>query len=145
MKPLLSFLKKHHVLCLATTGNGGGHATPLFYALKEDPLQLIFISDPHTRHMREGILDRRVSAGVYLESKNMRLILGVQLWGSLQIPRNSSQAAAIYFKAFPQAKTYCSLHPGHRFCILRVEKARLIKNRAGRIRKKEWNFEENPV
>lgn len=141
--PLTNFLKAHSVMCLATCGPEGPHATSVFYAFEEDPLRLIFLSDPETRHMREIAHDPRVSVGIHLETEEVAKIQGVQAWGRAQIPRNDSVFSKIYFERFPPARLFYGLHPGHRFCIVTAEKIRLIDNRFGFGKKKEWMLGDN--
>ncbi len=143
MKELIHFLKEHHVMCLATQGKHGPHAAPVFYALGENPLAFIFLSDPQTEHMQEIEKDSRVSVGIYLETKEIGLVQGAQLWGKAKILEDAHSFAPVYFKTFPHARLYASIHPSYRFCLVQVKKARLIDNRFGIGKKKEWNLEDS--
>lgn len=143
MEVLFNFLREHWVMSLATSGKSGPHSTPVFFAFQENPLHLFFLSDPLTHHMKDIARDPRVSAGIYLETKKIGLIRGSQIWGRAHIPSDPSQAASIYFKKFPHARLFHTVHPKHRFCILEVEKARLIDNRLGFGDKKEWHLKSS--
>ena len=140
MDTLIELLNSSSVLCLATSGEQGPHATPLFYAYRENPLQLIFLSDPKTRHMKEIHAHPQVSAGISPEPESLGGIRGIQLWGTVEFPSDPSVPSTLYFKRFPQARFYHRLHPQHRFAILEVKTARLIDNRLGFANKKEWQL-----
>jgi uncharacterized protein len=75
-----AFLDAHHVMSLATLGEGGPHATNLFYA--RDGLALVWVSDPETQHSREIEADPRVSATVAPDYTDFAAIRGVQMSGT---------------------------------------------------------------
>ncbi len=143
MEKLIHFLKEHHVLCLATGGPEGPHACPLYYAVVEEPLELIFLSDPKTRHMEAIAAGGMISAGVYLETEEIGLIQGAQLWGRAETLKDGKEAAKTYFKRFPHARIFHLANPGHVFCKISVERARLIDNRLGFGNKKEWDLQSS--
>lgn len=141
MDDLLEFLKEHNVMCLATGHEEGPHATPVFYALVEDPLELIFLSDPKTRHMKEAEENPQASAGIYLETEKIGLIRGAQIWGKIFLPEDSKEISKIYYRRFPQARLYHLTHPKHCFALLHVDKVRFINNRLGIGDNQEWTLE----
>lgn len=140
MEKFFKFLQGHHVLCLSTAGSEGAHAAPVFFALRPTPLELIFLSAPHTRHMDEIESDPRVAAGIYEASQGIGQIRGVQLWGRAFIPKDPTPYSKIYFKSFPHARIYHIAHPGHLFGVVKVRKARFIDNRLGFGSKQEFEF-----
>ena len=139
-KLLIQFLNAHHVMCLATQGSHGPHAAPVFYALLQKPLQLIFLSDIKARHVVEIQADPRVSLGIYGETRDIGSIQGVQIWGRAHFPPESSPFSFSYFKAHPNARFYHAMHPAHQFCVISVEKARLVDNRFGFGHRREWTL-----
>lgn len=137
---LTQFIQKHHVMCLATHGKMGPHACPVFYAFDPNALQFIFVSDTHTRHMQDIASASDIAAGIYLETENTGLIQGVQIWGSATI-KNESQLKEMYFKRFPFSQAFLLTKSEHVFCILKIKKARLIDNKLGFGKNKEWSFD----
>lgn len=115
---IIKFLKKHHVLTLATFGSGVWCCN-LFYAYVDrgnldcdisidDKIgdenssggSLIFTSKPQTRHICDG-LGKSVAASVVLESKIVGNLQGTQIVGLLRAGTDSEKIA--YLKRFPYA------------------------------------------
>jgi len=138
---LLRFLSEHQVLCLSTQEGGRPHSTPLFYAFHADMKSLIFISDPKTRHMKDIEASPQVSVGIYLETEAVGKIQGVQVWGTAALSA-SKEISSLYFKRFPHARIFAAANPSHRFCSIRIRKARLIDNTLGFGKKLEWSFDD---
>lgn len=140
LQTLIHFLQEHSVMCLATSKQNIAHSTPLFYALNTDPMSLVFISDPQTRHMEEISQNPVVSAGIYLETEKIGKIQGAQIWGEATISTNK-RLSKIYTKRFPHSRIFIAANPSHQFCIMRIHKARLIDNTLGFGKKFEWSFD----
>jgi len=85
-KRIVSFLKKHHVLTLATSCNNLPWTANCFYVYLEDSNQFIFTSDTDTRHIQEAVLQPLVAGSVVLETKIIGKIQGVQFEGILFKP-----------------------------------------------------------
>ncbi len=77
---IIAFLEANHVMSLATVGSLGPHAATLFYAC--DRLNLVWVSDPNSRHSRELEADARVSATVAPDTSDYALIRGAQVHGT---------------------------------------------------------------
>ncbi len=75
-----AFLDAHHVLSLASLGQGGPHAANLFYA--RDGLALLWVSHPDTVHSRNIAADPRVAATVAPDYADYAVIRGVQIAGA---------------------------------------------------------------
>lgn len=76
------FLKKHHVLTLATAAENTPWVAHGFYAFLEKEACLVFTTDPDTRHGQEMLANPRVSCGVAWETRRIGQIRGVQIAGS---------------------------------------------------------------
>ncbi|MFO1464411.1 MAG: pyridoxamine 5'-phosphate oxidase family protein [bacterium] len=140
MKPLLDFLQEHWVMGLATCGSQGPHSAPVFYAVLTDPLRLIFVSEPDTRHMREIAVDPRVAAAIWQETREPGRIRGAQCWGRVEMPSDSSELSQAYLEKFPEARLVLLASAKHRFCALHVERVRFINKRLGMGKNQEWKL-----
>ncbi len=136
---LTHFLTQHHVLTLATVGQEGPHATPLFYAFDEKKLRLILTSDPASRHIQEISAQPQVALGIYLETEEVEKIQGCQIWGTV-IENLSQQVREIYVQRFPFSAPFLNETSSHRLYEVKIQKARLIDNRLGFGAKLEWSF-----
>lgn len=95
---IVKFIKKHHVLTLATSSEAGVWCCNLFYAYHAG--RLIFTSKRDTRHIAEGE-NRSVAASIVLESKIIGNLKGAQIVGHLISGEDADKA--IYLKRFPYA------------------------------------------
>jgi hypothetical protein len=102
-KKVIVFLKKHHVLTLATCIDLQPWCCNCFYAFDESRMTLIFTSNPETRHIQESLKNRQVAGSVVLETSIVGKIQGIQFSGEL----NRSEGAEanhvnnVYLKRFP--------------------------------------------
>ena len=62
------FLRRHHVLTLATVAEGVPYCSNAFYCYDKERNLLVFTSDPATRHAQEMERNPRVAASVVLET-----------------------------------------------------------------------------
>lgn len=85
------FLDAHHVLSLATIVDGAPHATSLFYA--RDGLDLVWTSDPATRHSLVVDAPAGVSATIAPDYRDFRTIRGLQIDGRARRLSDESEAA----------------------------------------------------
>ncbi len=98
---MISFLKKHHLLTLATSNQNIPYCASCFYALQEEKALLIIASDTKTRHMKEATDNHYVAGTIALETKIIGKIQGVQFTGILR--STTKEESALYFKRFPYA------------------------------------------
>ncbi|MBF0492470.1 MAG: pyridoxamine 5'-phosphate oxidase family protein [Deltaproteobacteria bacterium] len=139
--PLIQLIQKHHVFCLASQGTAGPHATPLFYAFDAETRRFIFSSESSTRHIQEIAVSPSVAASIYLETEEIGLIQGAQIWGRVNLDK-TQETREIYFKRFPFSRAFLLAKPAHQFYTLQMRRARLIDNKLGFGKKMEWSFEE---
>ncbi len=141
-KRITRFIKKHHVMTLATIGgrDGGMSWTAhCFYAYLPDEQAIVFTTDPVTRHGREMLASPMVSAGIVLETKVIGKIRGVQLTGRAE-PVDEGVAMkyrSAYLKRFPFA-VVVKLD----LWVLKMDYVKMTDNRMGFGRKVEWRVNE---
>lgn len=102
-KKIVSFIKKHHVLTLATCQNNVPWSCSCFYAVSENPLRLIFSSSPETRHAIEFQKNEIVSVAIALETRIIGKLQGVQMSGRIIADNQTLQLSKPYLKRFPYA------------------------------------------
>lgn len=95
------FLRRHHVLTLATVAEGAPYCSNAFYCYDKERNLIVFTSDPATRHAQEMERNPRVAASVVLETKIVGRVQGLQLCGTAA--RADETAKRIYLKRFPYA------------------------------------------
>lgn len=101
-EPIVKFLKRHHVLTLATVGGGGvPYVANCFYAYDAKRNLFIFTSDVATRHGREMSERREVALSVALETRVVGRVQGLQVTG--RVAEGDAEAMKCYIKRFPYA------------------------------------------
>jgi uncharacterized protein len=132
---ITGFIKKHHLLTLATQSNGQPYCANCFYTLLEESVCLVFTSDPATRHGAECLASEKAAASIALETKNIAKIQGLQIIGaaSLACGYDEKIAKKAYIKAFPFAAL--KLSP---LWILRIDWMKMTDNRLGFGKKIIW-------
>ena len=106
---IVKFLKRHHVLTLATvSAEGEPYCANAFYAYDTERNRLIFTSDNTTRHAQEMIANSRVAASVVLETRVVGKVQGLQIFGNA-LPGDDADRKA-YIRRFPYAAAIGELH-----------------------------------
>lgn len=98
---IVRFLKKHHVLTLATSGEGAPYCSNAFYCYDAERNLLIFTSDMATRHAQQMARNPCVAASVVLETKVVGRVQGLQLCGKAERGRRGGEAG------IPQTVSLC--------------------------------------
>ncbi|MEG0601618.1 MAG: pyridoxamine 5'-phosphate oxidase family protein [Mucinivorans sp.] len=80
---IVKFIKRHHVMTLATTANGQPWVCQVFYAYHAESGSLIFTSGASTRHIISALENPKVGVSIVLESKVVARLQGVQIEGTL--------------------------------------------------------------
>jgi uncharacterized protein YhbP (UPF0306 family) len=99
---IVKFIKKHHVLTLATSIAGKPWCANCFYAYLEQENILIFTSDMDTRHIKEAADNPKVAGSIVLETKIIGKIQGIQFEGVLKFSE-CDEYKKCYLKRFPFA------------------------------------------
>ncbi len=101
-KRIVDFIKRHHVLTLATiSGEGTPYCAACFYAYDKERNRLIFTSDDATNHAQHMIENCNVACGITLETRIVGKIQGVQICG--KAVRGDESDKKVYIKRFPYA------------------------------------------
>lgn len=96
------FIAKHHVLTLATVGEGGeAWVANCFYAYDRKRNLFIFTSDSATRHGSEMSFNSRVALSVVRETRIVGCVQGAQIVGNAHPADDEAHKA--YIKRFPYA------------------------------------------
>lgn len=98
---IVKFLRRHHVLTLATVADGIPYCANAFYAYDAARNRLIFTSDPATRHAQQMCSQTQVAASVVLETRIVGKVQGLQLCGS--VSRGDEEDKRRYVGRFPYA------------------------------------------
>ena len=135
-KRIIDFIKRHHVLTLATIScDGEPYCAACFYAYDKERNRLIFTSDNATRHAQDMSHNAKVAIGITLETRIVGKVQGVQICGIAE--RGNDKDKALYIKRFPYA-AMASLN------IWAVEPSfiKLTNNTLGFGKKLIWNNQE---
>ncbi len=132
---IITFLKKHHVLTLATMSGNQPWVANCFYAFMEEQMAFVFTSGYETRHIQEAILNKKVAGNVVLETGIIGKIQGIQFSGTLEPAEGEALVAAekAYLKRFPFAALMDTT-----LWILPIEYVKMTDNRLGFGKKLEW-------
>lgn len=100
-KPIVTFIRKHHLLTLASSCENVPYCASCFYAFVPEDSSFIIASDEKTRHTKEALANAHVAGTIALETRIVGKIQGVQFTGVFKKASLSDQKA--YFKRFPYA------------------------------------------
>lgn len=135
-KRITDFIKRHHVLTLATVSSEGEpYCAACFYAYDKERNRLIFTSDDSTRHAQQMLENKKVAIGITLETRIVGKVQGAQICGIAE--RGDEKDKATYIKRFP----YATVAPLN---IWAVEPTfiKLTDNTLGFGKKLIWNSQE---
>lgn len=133
---IVKFIKKHHVLTLATVGREGmPYVANCFYAYDAKRNLVIFTSDLATRHGHEMNENPHVALSIVLETRIVGRIEGLQLEGIAL--RGDAEAERCYIKRFP----YAAVAP-LTLWMVEPKRMKLTDNTLGFGKKLLWQSEE---
>jgi len=132
---MVRFLKKHHVLTLATSVDNQPYCANLFYAWLEELQAFVFTSSLSTKHACDALSHPEVAGSVVLESKTVGKLQGVQLTGRMYRPEGelAAKAKKRYLRRFPYAAVV-----DLELWILEVDRAKMTDNTLGFGKKLIW-------
>jgi uncharacterized protein YhbP (UPF0306 family) len=132
---IITFLKKHHVMTLATSVDQQPWCANCFYSFDSEKMSLIFTSDFETRHIREALQNSKVAGNVVLETSVIGKIQGIQFAGELILPQGdeAERVNSIYLKRFPFAVLMNTT-----LWEFRIDYAKMTDNRLGFGKKLIW-------
>jgi uncharacterized protein YhbP (UPF0306 family) len=135
---VITFLKKHHVLTLATVSGDQPWTANCFYAFMEDQMSFVFTSGYETRHIQEVLASPKVAGNVVLETGIIGKIQGIQFSGMLELAEAEAfeKASSAYLKRFPFAALMDTT-----LWILPIDYLKMTDNRLGFGKKLVWERE----
>lgn len=99
---IIKFIKRHHVLTLATVSSEGmPYVANCFYAYDKCRNLFVFTSDEATRHGGEMAANSSVALSIVLETRIVGRVEGLQTTGIAE--RGDEEAKLCYIKRFPYA------------------------------------------
>lgn len=137
-KIILEFLKKHHVLTLATALNNEPWCANCFYSFLKDELILVFTSDEKTKHIQDALQNNIVAGSIVLETSIVGKIQGIQLTGLLTESSGElgSKEQICYLKRFPFA-----VLSNTKLWVFTIKTVKMTDNRLGFGKKLYWERE----
>lgn len=134
---IIGFIKRHHVMTLATVSGSEAYCANLFYAYIPESNMFVFTSDDKTRHYREMSENGLVAASIVLETRTIGNIQGLQIQGRASLAEGDviSAARKAYIRRFPYA-VIAELT----LWVLQPVFMKLTDNRLGFGRKLIWNI-----
>ena len=136
---ILEFLKKHHVLTLATSVNNEPWCANCFYSFLKDEMIMVFTSDEKTKHIQDALQNCKVAGSVVLETSVVGKIQGAQLAGILAESTGefASKVQMSYLKRFPFAVLSST-----KLWTFTLQTVKMTDNRLGFGKKLYWNRDE---
>ena len=132
----IKFIKKHHVLTLATVnGEGMPYVANCFYAYDSERNLFVFTTDDTTRHGSHMLQNSNVALSIVLETRIVGRIQGLQVCGIAE--RGDDEARKRYIKRFP----YAAVAPLSLWMV-RPTYLKLTDNTLGFGKKLIWQSEE---
>lgn len=104
-KRIITFIKKHHLLTLATCNNNIPYCASCFYVYDDKLNRFVITTDDTTRHGAEMTENNNVSFSISLETLIIGKIQGLQIIGTAR-KANSDEinyCKICYIKKFPIA------------------------------------------
>ena len=137
-KIILEFLKKHHVLTLATAINNEPWCANCFYSFLKDEMQLVFTSDTKTKHIQDILQNATIAGSIVLETSVIGKIQGIQFTGVVTEASKelTSKQHTCYIKRFPFA-----VLANTSLWTITLHTVKMTDNRLGFGKKLYWNCE----
>jgi len=103
---MIKFVKKHHVLTLATSVENNPYCCNCFYAYFPDENWLILTSDKSTKHINDVVKHNFVAGSIVLETRIIGKIQGLQFNGYMFEAEGEAleKCNRIYLNRFPFAR-----------------------------------------
>ncbi|MBS0010648.1 MAG: pyridoxamine 5'-phosphate oxidase family protein [Bacteroidales bacterium] len=133
---IVKFIKKHHVLTVATCVDNKPWTANCFYAYMEEENCFVFTTDDDTRHGLEFMRNPVVAGSVVLETNIIGKIRGLQFEGLASKPDEAlyKKVKKAYLRRFPVAMLMDT-----NLWIISLTQAKLTDNRLGFGKKLRWS------
>lgn len=138
-KRITDFIKKHHVVSLATASGNTPWVCHCFYAYMKEENWLVFTSDEQTRHVREVLVHPEVAGGIVLETSVVSKVQGIQFSGVMRRPTEEEKGSVTraYLTRFPFAVLMNAS-----LWIVEIHTIKMTDNRLGFGKKLLWERAE---
>lgn len=135
-KRITDFVRKHHVVSLATSAGNTPWVCHCFYAYMREENWLVFTSDEKTRHVQEVLDNPVVSGGIVLETSVVSKVQGVQFSGIMRRPSEEEKGSVTraYLVRFPFAVLMNAS-----LWIVEIHHVKMTDNRLGFGKKLIWD------
>jgi uncharacterized protein len=132
---IIKFIRKHHVLTIATSVDKEPWCANCFYIYLEEENSFVFTTDYGTRHGREFLKNSLVAGSIVLETMVIGRIRGIQFQGIVSEPVGElhSRSKSAYLKRFPVATLMET-----RLWVVKVTYIKMTDNRLGIGKKLIW-------
>jgi uncharacterized protein len=132
---IINFLKKHHVLSLATSVGDKPWCCSCFYAILEDEMTFILTSDMESRHSKEFLKNSNIAGSIHLETWIIGKIKGVQFSGNILLAEENylEKVRKVYLKKYPFAVLMNTT-----LWALRIDYIKMTDNKFGFGKKLIW-------
>ncbi|MHC1708722.1 MAG: pyridoxamine 5'-phosphate oxidase family protein [Bacteroidales bacterium] len=132
---IISFIRHHHLMALATLNQGKPWTASCFYVYLEESQQFIFTSALHTLHSKNMIDNQSVAGNIALETKIIGKIQGIQFTGTARklSGEELKQAKKFYIRRFPVAMLMET-----ELWALDIEMIKMTDNKLGFGKKLYW-------
>jgi len=139
-KRITDFIKKHHVVTLATSAENIPWVCHCFYAYMKGENWLVFTSDEQTRHVKEVLVNSNVSGGIVLETSVVSKVQGIQFSGVMRRPTEEEKGSVTraYLLRFPFAVLMNA-----NLWIVEINSIKMTDNRLGFGKKLIWDKSGN--
>ncbi len=133
---IIKFIRKHHLLTLATSENNIPWCASAFYAFDKGHNRLIISSKNQTKHATQASQNQYVACSIALETKIIGKLQGIQISGTIQQSESPADKAT-YLKKFPYAAPF--LEP---LWAIQITHAKFTDNTLGFGKKLTFNATE---
>ena len=132
---IIRFLRRHHVLTIATSANNEPWCANCFYVYLKDENAVVFTTDRETRHGQEFIKNSLVAGSVVLETRITGKIRGIQFQGIVTELEGKmlQKASRAYLRRFPVAALMET-----RLWMVELTHIKMTDNRLGFGKKLVW-------
>ena len=136
---MIKFLRRHHVMTLATCRDNRPWCCQCFYAYVERLRGLVFSSDTTTRHIAEAMQQPIVAGSIVLETAIVGKLQGIQLEGKILEADGEllKEIKTAYMKRFPVA-----LLMDTKLWFLELHTIKMTDNRLGFGKKLYWRKDD---
>jgi len=132
LQKITTFIEQHHVLSLATFSGVQLSVCSLFYAYSKEHNCFVVASSQETQHIQDIQFHKQIAANIFLETKEIGKIKGLQIKGNF-LALEESELKHLYFKRFPYA---LAMNP--QLWKIEVEYFKFTDNRLGFGKKLIW-------